>query len=77
MDITELEKYISKYCVELLKSRGINRLYPPQEEAVKKGLFSRKNLVISIPTASGKTLIAELAMIYEIIRGGKCLYTVP
>ena len=77
MDIEDLEKYVSKYCVELLKRRGINRLYPPQEEAVRKGLFSRKNLVISIPTASGKTLIAELAMIYEIIRGGKCLYTVP
>ncbi len=77
MDVDELRKFISSYSVNLLKNRGIKSLFPPQEKAVKKGLFSRKNMVIAIPTASGKTLIAELAMIYEIIKGGKCIYTVP
>ena len=77
MNVDTLSDYLSKYVVEILKKRGIENLYPPQEEAVRKGLFSDKNLVVAIPTASGKTLIAELAMVYEVIRGGKCLYTVP
>ncbi len=77
MRVEELREHISSYGVDLLKRRGIHMLYPPQEEAVKKGLFSGKNMVIAVPTASGKTLIAELAMVHEIIRGGKCLYTVP
>lgn len=77
MQVEELREYVSSYGVELLKRRGVVELYLPQALAVKKGLFSGRNMVIAIPTASGKTLIAELAMIYEVIRGGKCLYTVP
>ncbi|HJJ90524.1 MAG TPA: ATP-dependent DNA helicase [Methanocorpusculum sp.] len=56
---------------------GISELYPPQVECIKAGLFNRKNLLIAIPTASGKTLVAEMAMQKEIINGGKCLYIVP
>jgi len=56
---------------------GIRSLYPPQEECVKEGLFRGKNLIISIPTASGKTLVAEMAMHHQIASGGKCLYIVP
>ncbi|HJJ36019.1 MAG TPA: ATP-dependent DNA helicase [Methanocorpusculum sp.] len=58
-------------------SRGITELYPPQEECVRAGLFERKNILAAIPTASGKTLIAETAMQKEIAAGGKCLYIVP
>lgn len=56
---------------------GITELYPPQEACVKAGLFERKNILAAIPTASGKTLIAETAMQKEISEGGKCLYIVP
>ena len=56
---------------------GITELYPPQEECVRAGLFERKNILAAIPTASGKTLIAECAMQKEIAAGGKCLYIVP
>ncbi len=54
-------------------------LYPPQEEAIKAGLLdSSKNFVIASPTASGKTLLAELAMLKSILHdSGKCLYVVP
>ncbi len=76
-DIEILEEYISKYAVKVLKERGIKKLFPPQSLAIHKGLFSRKNMVIAIPTASGKTLLAELAMLREVIEGGKCLYVVP
>lgn len=56
---------------------GITELYPPQATCVKSGLFSGKNLLIAIPTASGKTLVAEMGMHHQISRGGKCLYIVP
>ena len=58
-------------------SAGLEDLYPPQAECVEKGLFEGKNLLVAIPTASGKTLIAEMAMHSHIQRGGKCLYIVP
>jgi helicase len=57
--------------------KGIRELYPPQEECIRKGLLGGKNLLISIPTASGKTLLAEMAMWARIAGGGKCLYIVP
>jgi helicase len=58
-------------------ANGIMELYPPQEECVQKGMLEGKNILVSIPTASGKTLIAEMAMHRHISRNGKCLYIVP
>lgn len=58
-------------------SSGIHELYPPQAEAVEKGLLEGRNLLAAIPTASGKTLLAELAMLKSILEGGKALYIVP
>jgi helicase len=60
-----------------LRGEGIEELYPPQAEAVEKGLTDGQSLVASVPTASGKTLIAELAMLSSVARGGKALYVVP
>jgi len=60
-----------------LTTAGIIELYPPQIECVQKGLFEKENLLIAIPTASGKTLVAEMAMHHHIAEGGKCLYIVP
>jgi len=56
---------------------GISELYPPQAECVEKGILAGKNTLVAIPTASGKTLIAEMAMHNAINKGGKCLYIVP
>ncbi|MDI3539102.1 MAG: ATP-dependent helicase [Methanolobus sp.] len=58
-------------------SSGIENLYPPQAEAISKGLLEGKNVLAAIPTASGKTLLAELAMLKSIAGGGKALYIVP
>ncbi|QSZ67445.1 ATP-dependent DNA helicase [Methanofollis aquaemaris] len=57
--------------------RGIEALYPPQDEAVRSGIFEGKNLLCAIPTASGKTIVAEMAMHRQVAEGGKCLYIVP
>jgi helicase len=59
-------------------SKNYNKLRPAQEKAVKGGLLDRKNLLIVTPTASGKTLIAEIAMMEAIYNNiGKAVYIVP
>lgn len=60
-----------------LREEGIEELYPPQAEAVEAGVTEGESVVASVPTASGKTLIAELAMLSSVERGGKALYIVP
>jgi helicase len=63
--------------VEYLHGEGIEELYPPQAEAVEAGVTEGENVVASVPTASGKTLIAQLGMLSTIERGGRALYIVP
>ncbi|MCA9393268.1 MAG: DEAD/DEAH box helicase [Candidatus Omnitrophica bacterium] len=59
-------------------SSGITDLYPPQAEAVKKGLLKGRSVLLAIPTAAGKTLMAELCMLHAILNGrGRCLYIAP
>ncbi|MBI2659567.1 DEAD/DEAH box helicase, partial [Candidatus Woesearchaeota archaeon] len=54
------------------------KLRPSQEKSVKKGLLEGRNLLVCTPTASGKTLIAELAALKSILEGkGKAIYIVP
>ncbi len=67
---------------QLIKAKliedGIKTLYPPQIDAVNKGLFKENNLVVAIPTASGKTLVALLACIRATEETGlKTLYLSP
>src|SRR4030042_44212 len=62
--------------VRKLKDEGIETLYPPQEQAIGPTL-ARKNVVLAIPSASGKSLVAYIAMLQSVLRGGKALYIVP
>ncbi|MDZ7701124.1 MAG: ATP-dependent DNA helicase [Halobacteriales archaeon] len=62
---------------ELLAESGVEELYPPQAEAVAAGVTEGADLVAAVPTASGKTLMASLAMLSAVERGGKALYIVP
>src|SRR3989338_6671380 len=56
----------------------ISELRPSQEKAINAGLLEGKSLLVCTPTASGKTLIAELAMLSSIInKRCKALYIVP
>ena len=62
----------------VIKGRGIEELYPPQAEALKTGVLEGKNLVLAIPTASGKTLVSEIVMVSRLLKeGGKAVYLVP
>lgn len=63
---------------EVIIKSGISELYPPQEEAVKAGALNGKNLVLASPTASGKTLTAELCALKHVLeKDGKALYLTP
>ncbi|HOL40348.1 MAG TPA: ATP-dependent DNA helicase [Methanospirillum sp.] len=75
MDIASLP--LPEPFIRACQAKGIRTLYPPQAECIRHGLLEGKNLLISIPTASGKTLLAEMAMWSRIAAGGKCLYIVP
>ncbi|MFB6146154.1 MAG: ATP-dependent DNA helicase [Halobacteriaceae archaeon] len=76
MDVSELSGLPAE-ARAVLGDRGIESLYPPQADAVEAGVLDGESLVASVPTASGKTLIAELAMLAAVERGGTALYVVP
>jgi helicase len=63
---------------EIIIKGGIAELFPPQEEAIKAGALEGKNLVLASPTASGKTLIAELCALKHVLeKNGKIIYLTP
>ncbi|WP_436928376.1 ATP-dependent DNA helicase [Halosimplex halobium] len=76
MDVADIPG-VPEWLPEHLRGDGIESLYPPQAEAVDAGVTEGENLVASVPTASGKTLVATLAMLASVERGGKALYIVP
>ena len=69
---------LSESAIEFLKSQGFAKLYPPQADSVKSGLLDGKSILVSAPTASGKTLIAMLAMLSFLSNNkGKVIYLSP
>jgi len=56
------------------ESEGIAELYPPQAAAVDAGVCEGASVLAAVPTASGKTLIAQLA---ALTADGPAVYVVP
>ncbi len=76
MKVSELD--IPEEVKVLLQERGLDELYPPQEDAINANVLDGKNLVLASPTASGKTLIAEICALKHVLEGGgKVLYLTP
>ncbi len=62
----------------VLEKSGIRELNPVQKLALENGLLDKKAFVVSAPTASGKTLIAEIAMLKTVLEERKkAVYIVP
>jgi helicase len=77
MEFASIKNSISEELYGIL-GKDISKLRPAQEKSVKKGLLEGKSLLVCTPTASGKTLIAELAAMKSIVEGkGKAVYVVP
>ncbi|NOX71509.1 MAG: DEAD/DEAH box helicase [Candidatus Micrarchaeota archaeon] len=61
----------------VLERSGFDDFNPVQQQALAKGLLEGRNLVVAAPTASGKTLVAELAAVNAFLSGKKSVYIVP
>lgn len=63
---------------EILQEHGILELFPPQEDCLNAGVLDGNNIVLASPTASGKTLIAELCALKHVLdNNGKVIYLSP
>jgi len=61
--------------LEYVRDKGLE-LYPAQEEAILE-LFAGKNLIISTPTGSGKSLVATAAHFRAMALRQRSFYTCP
>ncbi|MAG21914.1 MAG: hypothetical protein CL943_01230 [Candidatus Diapherotrites archaeon] len=61
----------------VLKANGFDSFNPMQSQALKKN-WEEKNLVVAAPTASGKTIMAEIGALHSILQNKrKVIYTCP
>jgi helicase len=61
----------------LLSHLGYSSLYPPQEMALKHGILEGESVLMTTPTASGKTLIAMMAIYQALKKNRKAIYLTP
>ncbi|MDY5871794.1 MAG: DEAD/DEAH box helicase [Candidatus Methanomethylophilaceae archaeon] len=75
MLVDELD--LSDEIKQALAEQGFVELHPPQAEAIPIALSGR-NLVVAVPTASGKSLIGYCAALKRLLEEGRrVLYIVP
>ena len=75
MNISSLD--LSETSIQFLHNQGFKTLYPPQADCIKTGLLENNNLIVSTPTASGKTLVAIISALQHIENEGKIIYLSP
>lgn len=78
MNVEDLANFgIRNDFISRFKADGISEFFPPQEEAVKHKVLDGQSLVLSVPTAAGKTLVATLAILKKLSARSKAVYIVP
>lgn len=75
MDVRDLP--LPERVLDHFEADGITELYPPQRAAVEAGVAEGESVVAAVPTASGKTLIAQAAMLSTVETGETAIYVVP
>ncbi|MCA9478340.1 MAG: DEAD/DEAH box helicase [Nanoarchaeota archaeon] len=73
---------IPEHVQKVLDKQGIKELRPSQKKSIDAGLFEGNNLLVCTPTASGKTLVSELAILNLLLSPTKkgrpiAVYVVP
>ncbi len=72
------ETPLSPELKKLFIRKGISELLPIQLEALNAGLLDGEDLLVIAGTSSGKTLIGEIAGLYNLLSGkGKMLFLTP
>ncbi|XP_046445398.1 helicase POLQ-like isoform X1 [Daphnia pulex] len=60
------------------QTKGINSLYDWQDKCLNKAIKTNQNLLYSLPTSGGKTLVAEILMVRELLcNQNHCLFVMP
>jgi len=76
MKISKLD--LEPAAIDFLTSQGFEKLYEPQASSVDAGILDGKSVLVSAPTASGKTLIAMLSMLSHLPKNkSKIVYLSP
>ncbi len=76
MKISKLD--LEPAAIDFLKSEGYEKLNEPQKLSVDAGILEGKSVLVSAPTASGKTLIAMLGMLAHLSKTkSKIIYLSP
>lgn len=68
---------MSGFVEKVLERSGFSGINPVQRKAMEGGVLEGKSMVVAAPTASGKTLIAEMAALRAVKEGKKVVYIVP
>lgn len=80
MTLLELQQryHFTPDIINIWAARESDALLPIQETAIRDyGLLDGRDLLVSAPTSSGKTFLAEIAAIHAIFQRKKALYLVP
>ncbi len=78
MELADLKEKLPAALYTILEREGIKEMRPCQEKAIAAGLFENRSLLVCTPTASGKTLVAEMALMSSMLNKiGKAIYIVP
>lgn len=78
LTVEDIVDKIPATLAQSIRDRGISSFRRSQEKAIAAGLLERQHLLVCTPTASGKTLIAEMAAVKNVLDAkGKAVYVVP
>ena len=76
LEVFQIDERLKKM---LRENWGISQLFPPQARALPNSLDGR-NLMLAIPPASGKSLVAHITMAHRLsndLNGMRGVYIVP